>query len=316
MTLFIGTDEAGYGPNLGPLVIGATAWRVPDAADLDLYQRLVGIVSRVPDERTIAIADSKQLYKAGGGLRALERGVFASLSTLNLEALTWRQFWSQTVPCLAPDVMAAPWHCEYDEPLPIDSSLGQLSAEFDQFRAGLDRAQVQLQAVEADAVFPHEFNRLVAENGSKGAVLSQRTVRLVRRVWESTKEATTLVQCDKHGGRNCYLPVLQTSFPEYLVEVVRESQATSVYRWGPPTGRVEFRFSAKGESFLPAALASMFAKYLRELAMRAFNAFWQAQAVGLKPTAGYPVDARRFIQEIAAKQRELAIDRELLWRCR
>jgi len=25
-TLVVGTDEAGYGPNLGPLVIGATAW--------------------------------------------------------------------------------------------------------------------------------------------------------------------------------------------------------------------------------------------------------------------------------------------------
>ena len=36
MTLVIGTDEAGYGPNLGPLVIGATAWRVaagPGAAE-------------------------------------------------------------------------------------------------------------------------------------------------------------------------------------------------------------------------------------------------------------------------------------------
>ncbi len=28
--LWIGLDEAGYGPPLGPLVIGATMWRVPD----------------------------------------------------------------------------------------------------------------------------------------------------------------------------------------------------------------------------------------------------------------------------------------------
>ena len=26
----IGTDEAGYGPNLGPLVISATVWEIPD----------------------------------------------------------------------------------------------------------------------------------------------------------------------------------------------------------------------------------------------------------------------------------------------
>ena len=55
---------------------------------------------------------------------------------------------------------------------------------------------------------------------------------------------------------------------------------------------------------------------LRELAMRAFNAFWTAHQPGLKPTAGYPVDARRFRAEIATKLDELAIDSHLLWRCR
>ena len=31
MQLMIGTDEAGYGPNLGPLVVTATAWRAMQA---------------------------------------------------------------------------------------------------------------------------------------------------------------------------------------------------------------------------------------------------------------------------------------------
>ena len=281
-----------------------------------MYQRLVDVVGRSPAERTIAIADSKQLYKSGGGLEALESGVFASLHALNVEVRTWRQLWPQLVPTLAPEVMAAPWHRGYDEPLPIDARLEVLSADSGRFCSGLGRANVRLQAVAADAIFPHEFNQLVAQYGSKGAVLSQRTLELVQRLWQSTNEPVTVVQCDKHGGRNFYLPVLQTIFPEYLVEVVREGRATSIYRWGSPARRVEFRFSAKGESFLPAALASMFAKYMRELAMRAFNAFWQSHAVGLRPTAGYPVDAKRFIADIAVKQRELAIDNQLLWRCR
>ena len=49
-------------------------------------------------------------------------------------------------------------------------------------------------------------------------------------------------------------------------------------------------FRTKGEEFLPTALASMTAKYLRELSMRAFNEFWCARVTGLRPTAGYPMD--------------------------
>ena len=30
MGILIGMDEAGYGPNLGSLVVAATAWEVPD----------------------------------------------------------------------------------------------------------------------------------------------------------------------------------------------------------------------------------------------------------------------------------------------
>ena len=38
------------------------------------------------------------------------------------------------------------------------------------------------------------------------------------------------------------------------------------------------------------ALASMLAKYLREVFMRQFNRFWLGHVDGLKPTAGYPGD--------------------------
>ena len=43
----------------------------------------------------------------------------------------------------------------------------------------------------------------------------------------------------------------------------------------------------------------MTSKYLRELAMKAFNAFWCDRVPGLPPTAGYPTDAKRFYHDIA-----------------
>ena len=60
----------------------------------------------------------------------------------------------------------------------------------------------------------------------------------------------------------------------------------------------------------------MTSKYLRELAMRAFNAWWCGRVDDLRPTAGYPVDARRFKRAIEARQAELGVDDRVLWRCR
>ena len=58
----------------------------------------------------------------------------------------------------------------------------------------------------------------------------------------------------------------------------------------------------------------MASKYLRELAMEAFNAFWSARVPGLAPTAGYPQDAPRFKQQIADAQNRLDIADRILWR--
>ena len=44
------------------------------------------------------------------------------------------------------------------------------------------------------------------------------------------------------------------AFPDHVVRVLQESRRCSRYQWGPVPRRVEIRFTAGGESFLPAAL--------------------------------------------------------------
>lgn len=58
----------------------------------------------------------------------------------------------------------------------------------------------------------------------------------------------------------------------------------------------------------------MAAKYLRELAMHAFNQHWLERLPELQPTAGYPGDSRRFKSDIAAVQQSLGIDDRIVWR--
>jgi ribonuclease HII len=384
MTILIGVDEAGYGPNLGPLCIAATAWQLNDDASQaeptqragatgppapDLYEILAAAVVRSPAKcpRRIAIADSKQLYKPGGGLRLLERGVLAACELLGIEP----------PPCGAASL---PWHAEPGEATPIDLAAEDVAAAAGLLSASCGAAGVELAALRASVIHPCEFNDLCDRFGTKGAALSHATLALVRSVVDEARDGCVAcdknqqrcdaahgsapharlrqprpslvaasaaqdacchgpsspamdhhsapsafplppspllhITLDKHGGRNRYAAILSDQFPDSWVDVVREGRAESVYRFAHRGATVEARFRVGGEAELPTALASMTAKYLRELAMRRFNRWWQARVPGLRRTAGYPVDARRFRAEIAEEQRRLGIADRDLWRAR
>ena len=321
MCYLIGTDEAGYGPNLGPLVVAATAWHLPGqtADQVDLYHLLHKVVVRTTaamHARQVPIADSKMLYKAGGNLKMLETGLLPALSASGVTLDCWSSAWRHIAPDSQPQLRNDPCYRTYETPLPIDLSPNDLPPRAEALAQALHRAGITLTGIRAVAVFPEQFNQFVERMDNKSAVLSHLTIQLIHRLVATLKEEPILVCCDKHGGRNHYLALLQTAFPESLVEVRRESRALSVYRWGPPHRRVEIRFAVGGESFLPTALASMTAKYLRELAMKAFNAYWGQHVAGLRPTAGYPLDARRFLDDIDHCRRQYRIARDSLWRKR
>jgi ribonuclease HIII len=201
--------------------------------------------------------------------------------------------------------------------LPVDSPLEHITAALQLLEEGLASAKVRLLALSSTALFPQEFNELVAQTDSKGEALSLTTLRLVERMLDLLPERGAVqVTCDKHGGRDYYAALLQHVFPDTLLSVRREGRDESVYRITHRGRQVEIYFMAKGERLLPTALASMLAKYLRELAMKPFNEFWQRHIPGLRATAGYPDDSRRFHGEIAATQKQLGIANEVLWRCR
>jgi hypothetical protein len=321
MAYLIGTDEAGYGPNLGPLAISATVWRVPDRMlRRDLYEVLsdcvCNAVSRQGDDARLAIADSKQLYQPGGGLALLECGVLASLRVTGRAASRWREVWTRLDPACGEFLAAVPWHADYDAELPCDVDPAHLSGATERFGDGLQRARVELIGMRSAAIFPLQWNELLDEHDNKASALSYCTLTLVRDLVAAINDEPILIVCDKHGGRNRYAGLLQHFFPDDFIETRGEGRAVSIYQWGQAPRRIEARFLAQGESFLPSALASMTSKYLRELAMAAFNAFWLRQSPALKPTAGYPGDARRFKNEIAELQSTLGITDRQLWRNR
>jgi hypothetical protein len=323
MAYLIGTDEAGYGPNLGPLLISATLWEAPDGVGGEhLFQRLAHVITPELGRNNcdcvprVTMADSKKLYSPNVGLRHLERGLWSALGLLGHCPRTWRDVWQALAPEALDSMSAVPWYIDYDGSAPSACEAGEIEPLTDLLQAGLAAAGVRLLAVRSRAVFAHQFNDLIERHGSKGAALSHETLALAAAMIEPLPTAPISLICDKHGGRNCYGALLAEHFPEWLIEVRCEGRQRSVYRFGPPERRVEVCFCVKAESHLPVALASMASKYLRELAMQAFNDFWRRRLPGLQATAGYPLDAKRFRADIAETQRELNISDRVLWRVR
>ena len=78
MPWVVGIDEAGYGPNLGPLVQAAVAVRLPghDPAGWDTLKPHVRRCCD-PDDGRLLIDDSKKVYAGGNGLAELELAAMA-----------------------------------------------------------------------------------------------------------------------------------------------------------------------------------------------------------------------------------------------
>lgn len=359
MHYLIGTDEAGYGPNLGPLVITATVWQVPESiSHADLYRAVHSCITDRPrhfnkpkaktakpkaaktksakttkkkktskrrtriDER-IWIADSKKLYKPSAGkkgLASLERGVLAAIDASGAGMpVDWHDLWHTLCDVDHDSMKSLPWYADFDECLPIDITSEEATIAGKALREGLEDLGIRICRIRSRTIDAGQFNDLLTQFANKSDVLSNVTLELVAKQMDWLKtigegDVPVCVLCDKHGGRNHYAALISRQFPDAFVEVREESRQSSSYRLSQqPT---EFCFQAKADNILAAGLASMVSKYLRELAMRAFNAFWQSHDGQLRPTAGYPLDAKRFKQEIAMVQSSLGIADEKLWRAR
>ena len=313
MHLLIGTDEAGYGPNLGPLTICGTAWQVPESSDL--YELLGEAVSnRVAAPAKISICDSKVIYNSSNSIAKLETFVLAILYAHGRELPNDIRELASAIGANLNDVNLRKFSWDSEQlKLPLRADVALVKQHGDRFANVCDRVGVKLAKINCCGIFPGTFNKLVGELGNKAELLSSSTLKCVKRL-TSVADCETRILCDKHGGRSKYTPLLNQYLTDQFVRIGVESRSLSNYQWQDGDRNFEIAFKSKGESFLPTALSSMIAKYFREVCMEVWNRFWLQKIPGIKPTKGYPLDARRFKKEIAVVQSELGIDDEAIWR--
>ena len=308
--LIAGVDEAGLGPLLGPLCMAWAVFRTPTDAGDDLWKPLQEVVSGDPkqDGDKLIVADSKRVYTRNDrGRKRLEHTVLSFLAQLEEDRrvpLSARNvlFGGPLAP--SPETLAAhPWYDQLPA-LPLGSEAGTIELRAERLHRAMQQAGIELVDYGVRVVPSGELNQAFIITGNKGATVWQLLHRILRHMWEHHAASGLRAVIDRQGGRWKYGPHLGRSFPDASVKLVTESPAYSEYdirgrasaEVGERSLRLAFAEKAEDHSFA-VALASCLAKYTRELAMGAFNGYFEGLQPDLKPTAGYVQDGRRWVQE-------------------
>lgn len=305
MYVCAGIDEAGYGPLLGPLCVGCVVLvgdgPAPETVP-DFWKALRRGVCRSPRDRRrrVAVADSKKLKgaaneSAGHPLRHLERGVLTFLRAGGADLPETDAALFEVLGCRVPD---EPWYAS-TTPLPVAHAADEIRVAASQLRRAMDAAGVRCERLACESVTAAEFNRLVGVMGSKAALNLCCVMRRLDEVWRRWPDAHPRVIVDRQGGRIQYLRPLQLSFPEAALRILAEEPSLCRYELSRGTSQMTVSFAPEADDrHLPVALASMIAKYVRELLMTRMNRWFREQMPELRPTAGYYQDGRRFLGDI------------------
>jgi len=338
-TVLAGIDEAGYGPLLGPLVVGCCAFEIEDALAEHqpppcLWKRLTRLLSknRTKTGRKLHVNDSKQVYSPSLGLKELERSIVCVLAASGKPCATFDEF----LDCVSPDAPSLlaqhPWYGSSEsDHWPFEQEALPLSLFANALRIEMQRTGTRCVHLRACVVPEKPFNRMIDQTRNKAGALFSISARHLDHLLRTYAHQPLLIFCDRQGGREHYAQLLRLMFEDWPLEVIREQDGHSEYLLHHPPQFLRTRHSGLGETLppvrivfrekaesqsMPVALASMLSKYVREGLMRRFNAFWKNHLPEVEPTAGYYGDGARFLQDIEAKRRELGIPDEVLIRSR
>ncbi|MBL8898914.1 MAG: hypothetical protein JNM84_14840 [Planctomycetes bacterium] len=299
----VGIDEAGLGPILGPFCAAAVRYdRAPRAASLPpAWKRAFEGSSRA-----LLVADSKLVFR---GPRGAARGEAAALAALCCGAPEGPLLGLDAAGALrragvepAELAVGAPWYAEFASAIPRFSTQVELDAARAELEAGAASGGVRWVGASARCVPERAFNAALLRWQNKADAAWEGVGGLVAEALGDPEPERFEIRIDRQGGRRFYGERLEALLPAWTLNEAREVGGRSEYRLRERASGREARVilepRAETASFA-VALASLLAKYLRELAMDSFNAWFARLAPEVRPTAGYPEDGRRWIEEMS-----------------
>lgn len=331
MYVYAGIDEAGYGPMYGPMTVGCAVLTLPDrASDAKppaLWDMLdAAICPRLQGRRgRIAINDSKKLTTKAAGIKHLELGLLAFIGMnggkLPANVGQWLDVVGEKRHRLKgkEGLVALPWYDATDDrpwqTLPGQNTPDEVTLASGMLSRACQNAGVQFEYLATQVIYEDDFNRKVALTKSKASVNFTAVAHHLANIMHNYGEHHPHVAVDRQSGRTRYRRLLGQVFEGSKIHILAELKKASVYEVISGSRKMFISFTVEAEQrHLPVALASMNAKYTRELLMRRFNLFFQGISPEVKPTAGYGSDANRWRDAIMADLDRTTISHEELRR--
>jgi hypothetical protein len=332
-------------PDLWPVLAGHIAKRPAGAKG-----RVVICDSKVAYAGIRPCSSRPEHGRTGGGnLATLERAVLGALAATGARPATFADLLTHAV-VGSDDDPAAPWHRPEALALPRSATAETVESAAAAFAEGLGAIGGRVAGIWVSMASAARLNRLIDGQRNKAGALFALAADLLAKALESDRPVH--VTMDRHGGRRYYADLLSGAFPMVSVEVVEESPEASRYLIHRPPHPFPLPAKARGEGedkdhpsppkeggeggrrpgegamaamtvrdkceswSLPTALASMVAKYVRELSMDQLNGYFAERVPGLRPTAGYGLDAWRFLDDVATARAAEGVPDHVILRSR
>lgn len=276
-------DEAGQGPLLGPMVVAAVGI---DGPANTLEKTMLPEVAGLP-----VVADSKVILKRKKGLMLLEHTV---LAVLTVQFGRTPRTLVEAIQHLPEMLELHPWYGQLTTTVPQLASLQDIEESAELLQTRLTKLGSKITTSIVRVYLERDLNgRWKSENKDK---TQQMILREVLAGLPPIRQGQ--IVCDRLSGRKNYT---QWVPPENLLqsaELVQldNSKLRLQYNCG---GHLDVSFHTRGETqYRIIALASCFAKYVRELLMHEFNAYFLRRYPEIRPTKGYRKDGERYLDRL------------------